>query len=125
MPAPGHKNAYQNPELTDTSCLLRSRSPDRSPGAGSFAYQSGVYAFPFAGLTAASAAPAYGFMSYRIADPNPVVWQTTARVTWRAGEDYNNKAGKRVGKCNDAGDWPPVNPKHGVVVSSYFWYYDV
>ena len=91
----------------------------------SFAYQSGVYAFPFAGLVAASAAPAYGFMSYRIADPNPVVWQSTAKITWRAGEDYYNETGQRVGKCNDAGEWPPVDAKKSVVVSSYFWYYEV
>ena len=91
----------------------------------SFGYQSGVYAFPYAGLVAAGGAPGYGFMSYRIADPNPVVWQSTGRVTWRAGEDYYDKSRKRVGKCNDAGQWPPINSKHSVVVSSYFWYYEL
>ena len=94
----------------------------RSYFDSSFAYQSGVYAFPYAGLVAAGSDPV--FMSYRIADPNPIVWHDSARITWRAGEDYYDKANKRVGKCNDAGDWPPVNPEKGVYVSSYLWYYE-
>ena len=55
-------------------------------------------------------------MVYRVADDDVIFWRERANLTWRAGESYTDRTGERVGKCRDAGSWPPVNRTRGVTV---------